>query len=84
MVDPDPEENTMAEDMKRVEVGFGGGQVMSVRVADEARADLRKAVERAQGWYDLETEDGSVSLDLAEVVFVRTAGAPHTIGFSNE
>ena len=74
----------MAEDMKRVEVGFGGGQVMSVRVADAARSDLRKAVERAQGWYDLETEDGSVSLDLAQVVFVRTAGAPHTIGFSGE
>jgi hypothetical protein len=84
MVDPDAEEDTMAEDMKRVEVGFGGGQVMSVRVADDARSDLRKAVERAQGWYDLETEDGSVSLDLAQVVFVRTAGAPHTIGFSNE
>lgn len=74
----------MADDMKRVEVGFGGGQVMSVRVADGARADLRQAVERAQGWYDLEIEDGSVSLDLAQVVFVRTAGAPHTIGFSGE
>ncbi len=74
----------MAEDMKRVEVGFGGGQVMSVRVSDPARADLRQAVERAQGWYDFEIEDGSVSLDLAQVVFVRTAGAPHTIGFSGE
>lgn len=74
----------MAEDMKRVEVGFAGGQVMSVRVAEGARADLRKAVERAQGWYDLETEDGSVSLDLAQVVFVRTAGSPHTIGFSGK
>jgi hypothetical protein len=74
----------MAEDMKRVEIGFDAGQVMSVRVGDGARADLRSAVERGQGWYDLETEDGSVSLDLAQVVFVRTAGAPHTIGFSNE
>jgi hypothetical protein len=74
----------MAEDMKRVEVGFGGGQVMSVRVSDSARTALREAVQRAQGWHDLETEDGSVSLDLAQVVFVRTAGAPHTIGFSGK
>jgi hypothetical protein len=71
----------MAE-MKRVEVGFGGGQVMSVRVTDGSLGELRKAVERGEGWHDLETEDGAVALDLAKVVFVRTAGAPHTIGFS--
>jgi hypothetical protein len=84
MSDFDAEEEAMAEDMKRVEVGFGGGQVMTVRVGDRARAELRSAVERGQGWHDLETEDGSVGLDLAQVVFVRTSGAPHTIGFSNE
>ena len=72
----------MAEEMKRVEVGFGGGQVMSVRVTNGSLGDLRKAVERGEGWHDLETEDGAVALDLAKVVFVRTAGAPHTIGFS--
>ncbi len=84
MVDLDAEEEAMTEDTKRVEVGFGGGQVMTVRVGDDARAELRKAVERGQGWHDLQTEDGSVALDLAQVVFVRTAGAPHTIGFSGE
>ena len=72
----------MAEEMKRVEVGFGGGQVMTVRVTDGALGELRRAVERGEGWHDLETEDGAVALDLAKVVFVRTAGAPHTIGFS--
>ena len=74
----------MPEDMKRVEVGFGGGQVMTVRVSDGARVALREAVERRDGWHDLETEDGSVVLGLGQVVFVRTAGAPHTIGFSGE
>jgi hypothetical protein len=72
----------MAEEMKRVEVGFGGGQVMTVRVTNEALGALRQALERGQGWHDLPIEDGAVALDLAEVVFVRTAGAPHTIGFS--
>jgi hypothetical protein len=52
----------MAEEMKRVEIGFGGGQVMSAR---------------------LEAEDGAISLDLRQVVFVRVAAAPHTIGFSD-
>jgi hypothetical protein len=72
----------MAEEMKRVEVGFGGGQVMTVRITDEALRNLRSAVDGGEGWHDLTTEDGSVALDLAKVVFVRTSGAPHTIGFS--
>jgi hypothetical protein len=73
----------MAE-MKRIEVGFAGGQVMSARVTDDAMRALREAVERAQGWHDLETEDGPVSLNTGQVVFVRTAAAAHTIGFSNK
>jgi hypothetical protein len=70
-------------DMKRIEVGFAGGQVMSARVTEDMLRDLRRAVERGHGWHDVETEDGPVSLDTAQVVFVRTAAAPHTIGFSD-
>ncbi len=73
----------MAEEMKRVEVGFEGGQVMSVRVTEETLRGLRGALDGGQGWHDLAIEDGSVALDLTKVVFLRTAGAPHTIGFSN-
>ena len=35
----------MAE-MKRIEVGFSGGQVMSARVTTDTLKDLREAVER--------------------------------------
>ena len=73
----------MAE-MKRIEVGFAGGQVMSARVTDETLHELRQAVEGHDGWYDLEAEDGPVALDSAQVVFVRTAAAAHTVGFSNK
>jgi len=72
----------MAEEMKRVEVGFAGGQVMTVRITDATLRELRSAVDGGEGWHELTTEDGSVALDLAKVVFLRTAGAPHTIGFS--
>jgi hypothetical protein len=74
----------MADEMKRIEVGFAGGQVMSARVTADTMKDLRKAVERRQGWHDLDAEDGPVSLDTTQVVFLRTAAAPHTIGFSNK
>jgi hypothetical protein len=69
-------------DARRIEIGFNGGQVVSARLDDGALAGLRKAVERGDGWHDLETEDGNFALDLGKVVFVRTAGGPHSIGFS--
>ena len=73
----------MAE-MKRIEVGFAGGQVMSARVSDDALQTLREAVQRGHDWHDLDAEDGPVTLDTKQVVFVRTAAAAHTIGFSDK
>ena len=79
----------MAEEMKRVEIGFAGGQVMSARLESrhldalrELLASTDKLSSEAARWYDLESEDGAISLDLRQVVFVRVAAAPHTIGFS--
>jgi hypothetical protein len=57
---------------------------MSARVTDDTLRTLREAVERRDGWHDLDAEDGPVSLDTTQVVFVRTAAAAHTIGFSNK
>ncbi len=72
----------MAGDPKRVEIGFDGGQVVSVRLDTEALGELRLAVEGGRGWHDLESEEGRFSLDLAKVVFMRGAGGSHTVGFS--
>ena len=66
----------------RVEIGFSGGQVVAVRMNDDKVKDLRKALDKADGWTDVETEDGTVMLDLREVVFVRGAPGEHRIGFS--
>jgi hypothetical protein len=66
----------------RVEIGFSGGQVVAVRISDEKLNDLRKALDKADGWSDIETEDGTVALDLREVVFVRGAPGEHRIGFT--
>jgi hypothetical protein len=65
----------------RVSIGFSGGQVVELKIADAQLKELRKALDNADGWADLETEDGVVSLDLRQVVFVRGAATPHSIGF---
>jgi hypothetical protein len=67
---------------ERAEIGFGGGQVIAVRLASKELTDLRKAVEKGEGWHKLETEDGPISLDLAKVVFIRAASPEHRVGFS--
>ena len=66
---------------ERVSIGFSGGQVVEVRIADTKLKELRKALDKADGWTDLQTEDGTVSVDLREVVFLRSVGAHQGIGF---
>jgi hypothetical protein len=66
----------------RVEIGFAGGQVVAVRMSDDKVTDLRKALDRADGWADIDTEDGAIALDLRQVVFLRGAPGEHRIGFT--
>jgi hypothetical protein len=68
-------------DAQRVEIGFEGGQVVSVRLADSELRDLRKQVEKG-GWHDLKTEDGVLAVYLNKVVFLRIASGEHRVGFS--
>jgi hypothetical protein len=72
----------MAERPQRVEIGFGGGQVISARVAESELEKLREALGRGGGWYDFQTEDGRLSIDRDQVAFVRTAAPEHRVGFS--
>jgi hypothetical protein len=73
----------MAEEQTRVEIGLGIGQVVSVKLTANQLGDLRKAVEDGNGWFDLKTQEGSVALNLATIVFLRIHDASHSIGFSS-
>lgn len=70
----------MAE-INRVDVGFQGGQVLQLRLLDSAYKGLRKALDKNEGWHDLKTEDSEVSIDIAEVVYVRLDTDSHRVGF---
>jgi hypothetical protein len=71
----------MAQDMQKVEIGFEGGQVVSVRISEGELKDLRKQVEKG-GWHDVRTEDGALSIYLGKVAFLRIASGDHSVGFS--
>ncbi len=70
----------MAEAQK-VEVGFEGGQVISVRLSEEELKDLRKQVEKG-GWHDVKTEDGTLAIYVGKVSFLRIDSGEHKVGFS--
>jgi hypothetical protein len=70
------------EERERVEIGFDGGQVIATRLDGKQLADLRKALDKGEGWHDLKTVDGDLAIDLDEVVFLRVAATEHRIGFT--
>ncbi|MFN8161924.1 MAG: hypothetical protein U0R52_12865 [Solirubrobacterales bacterium] len=67
---------------QRVEIGFEGGQVVPVRITEKSLGKLRTALESG-GWHDLETEDGTLSLYLGRVAFLRIDPGEHKVGFSS-
>jgi hypothetical protein len=71
----------MAE-AQRVEIGFEGGQVISVRLGADDLKDFRKQLEKG-GWHDLHTEDGVVSVYLGKIAFVRIASGASRVGFGS-
>lgn len=68
-------------DAHRVEIGFEGGQVVSVRLTDDELKDLRKQVEKG-GWYDVRTEEGVLAVYVGKVAYLRIDSGEHRVGFS--
>ncbi len=67
-------------DQRRVTIGFEGGQVLALKLAQEQLDELRGAL-GGKGWHELQDADGAVVLDLDEVVYVRTDSDEHRVGF---
>jgi hypothetical protein len=70
----------MASATRHIGVGFQGGQLLALRVTDEQLKSLNKAL-GSGGWHELDSEEGPVRLDLAQVVYVRSEGDDLRVGF---
>jgi hypothetical protein len=68
--------------VKRIDVGFSGGQSISMRISESAYEKLRKAVQSGDRWYEVDSAEGVVALDLSQVVFVKREPEEHRVGFS--
>jgi hypothetical protein len=73
----------MAEQSRRIDIGFQGGQVLPARVTQAVYDGLSGALtdERSQRWFELETADSKISIDLSQVVYVRIDTEAQHVGF---
>ena len=67
--------------LQRVTIGLSGSpQVLAVRMEDEALDELLQAVSSGE-WHDMTVDDGTIRLNLAQVLYVRTTRDEHRVGF---
>ena len=66
--------------LQRVTIGFTGTQVLGVKLEDADLDGLLEALASAS-WHDLAVDDGTIRLNLAHVVYVRTNLDEHRVGF---
>lgn len=67
--------------MERISIGFSGGGGLALRVEKEALVELRTAVKAGQGWYDVQSDEGTVSVRTDQVVYLRTENTESKVGF---
>jgi hypothetical protein len=68
--------------LQRVTIGFSSPQVLAVRMQDDALDALLQAL-TAGDWHDLTVDDGTIRLNLSEIVYVRTERDEHRVGFGS-
>jgi len=66
--------------LQRVTIGFAGNQVLGVRMQEAALNTLLQALASGE-WHDLTVDDGTIRLNLSQVVYVRTELDEHRVGF---
>ncbi len=66
--------------LRRIGIGFQGGQVLALRVSDDQLKGLCKALDGG-GWHELQSEDGPVRVYLGQVVYVRAEDEDSRVGF---
>jgi hypothetical protein len=65
---------------QRISIGFQASPPLALRVADKELTKLNDAL-GGEGWHEIAADDGSVRLNLAHVLWVRTESEEHSVGF---
>jgi hypothetical protein len=67
---------------RRVDIGFKAGAVLSFRLPESEYDKLRSAISNGgDRWVEVDAEDATVTLDLADVIYVRLDTERGRVGF---
>jgi hypothetical protein len=67
---------------RRAGLGFQGGQVLALRLTEDALTTLRNSLQSTtERWQEVQAVDGAVLIDLEQVVFLRVESDDHRVGF---
>ena len=66
---------------RRVDIGFQGGSVLSLRVQEDDYRSLKDALGGSDRWHEVESEDATVTIDLSQVIYVRLDTERDRVGF---
>ena len=65
---------------QRISIGFQASPPLALRVSDAELTKLNDAL-GGEGWHDVAGDDGTVRLNLAHVLWLRTETDEHRVGF---
>ena len=72
----------MADQNRRIVIGFQQGSGLPLRIPEEALTALRTALQEGrERWHEVEGADGAVLLDLGQVVYLRVESGEQRVGF---
>ena len=72
----------MPDRPKRVALGFHAGGALSLRLAPDKLDALRTLLTSGEsGFRDVESEDGSVLVNLSQVIYLRVESDEQHVGF---
>jgi hypothetical protein len=70
----------MAIEHRRISIGFQGGQVLALRVSEEALRILYDSLGEG-GWHEIDSEDGPIRVALGQIVYVGAESSDPHVGF---
>jgi hypothetical protein len=67
---------------QKISLGFHGGQVLTARVPTTDLDELKSKL-GSEGWHSFTSDDGTVTVDLDEVVYLLVDDEQQRVGFGS-
>lgn len=66
---------------QKISIGFHSGQSLVARVKPGELQKFREVLSKEGGWYELDGEDGVITLDLTRIDYLLVDSDEHRVGF---